>query len=171
MPHRKSVAITLFVIFSCSILFGAAEVVAQGPGKGKLQLSQSAFSTTYYRDDMRIQRDEFEQMLSAVPEAKSQYDSGKSMKVGGSILASIGGFCVGWPIGQKLGGEESPNWTLAAIGGAALVPAIILSVRGDNKIKGSINVYNDSIEAKQSSISNPLKIVLCNKGLLLTYSF
>jgi hypothetical protein len=93
------------------------------------------------------------------------------MRIAGNVLGFVGGFLLGWPIGQKIGGEESPNWTMAAVGGGILIPGIILDVKGKSKIKNAINTYNSSIGKSHSTLNSSLNFALCNKGVYITCSF
>lgn len=161
----------LFVVFSCSILFTTIDAIAQGPGSGKIIIIESFFGNKYQRNGSSLNNAELKRLLNTVPEAKEKFKSGKTMQLMGNILGGIGGFFVGYPIGQKIGGKESPDWTMAGIGGALILPGIILGAKGKSNVRNAIYIYNDSIGKSHSMLNNNLNIGLFNKGVYITYSF
>ncbi len=68
------------------------------------------------------------------------------------LVGFVGGFMIGWPLGQAIGGKQEPQWGLAA-GGAALliVGGIPLSVGFKKHVQKAMTIYNGKIMAPGSS--------------------
>lgn len=96
--------------------------------------------------------------------AKSNYDAA-------SVFGFIGGFCIGYPLGQALAGGE-PTWALAGVGAGMLVISIPLSNAYNKRAKNAIRMYNSEIsgaameEYKRSWV---LKAGITPSGVGLTH--
>jgi hypothetical protein len=58
------------------------------------------------------------------------------------ILAAAGGALVGWPLGQKIGGNQSPTWELAYAGAGAIVVAIPLEICALSSVNSAVQAHN-----------------------------
>jgi len=83
-------------------------------------------------------------------EAKKLMRSAKSNVQMGTILAGVGGFLIGWPVGSAIGGGE-PNWLLAAGGVLAAGIGLPLSNSGYKRAREAVRIYNNSLEKPTGS--------------------
>jgi len=171
VKFRLLVTLTVLVFVSCLLSGVVDSCFAQCLGDSRIQIQSGFFSTGYYCGSHKLTGPELEQLLSKVPGALEEYNSGKSMHVGASILQSIGGFLIGWPLGEAAAGAESPNWTMAAVGGGIAIPGIILEVLSNKHIRNAIDTYNSAIDKKTSMLKRSFRIGLSSRGLFVAYSF
>jgi len=59
--------------------------------------------------------------LSSCPTARDIYSSAKGMSTGGSLLAGIGGACLGWNVGNLIFPTTGPIPALWVVGGGCAV--------------------------------------------------
>ncbi len=115
----------------------------------RLNYKCSFWGHEFYIDNKKIRSREIKALLENNPEANNLYDSGQKTATGSTVLSSVGGFCVGWPLGQALAGNPQPSWLLAVIGGVLLIPGIALESLAGDKFKQAFEIYN-----QQSSDTN-----------------
>lgn len=68
--------------------------------------------TKFYKSDHLISKTEVRRIL-ANHEALGELNKGLSSQGTATALSTIGGVCIGWPIGAALGNAENPPWFLA----------------------------------------------------------
>ena len=83
-------------------------------------------------------------VMSTNPEAQKLMKSAKSGRSASNVLGFIGGILVGWSIGDAITSDE-PSWTPAIIGGGLILITIPISTGATNKMKKSIDIYNQGI--------------------------
>ena len=69
--------------------------------------------------------------------AKSNYDIG-------SVIGSVGGFLIGWPLGTLIGGGD-PNWAMAGVGVGLAVVSIPFYSAYNKHAKTAVRIYNDTL--------------------------
>jgi len=173
MSFKLLLAMILVALMSC-LLFGIIDdCMAQCSDKEKISIKSGFFSSGFYCGSHKLTGSELEQILSKAPGALEEYNSGKSMYIAASIIQIIGGSLIGWPVGQAAAGEESPNWTMAIIGGGIAIPGLILEVVSRRHIRNAIDKYNSTIDkndTKTSLLRRSFKVGLSNNGVFIEYS-
>lgn len=92
-----------------------------------------------------IDRDSMMEQLGQEPASKSDIGTAQSLAIFGSVLATVGGALLGWPIGEKLGGAENPHWGLAIAGGAMAAVALPMGFLSDSKVSQAVDSHNRSL--------------------------
>lgn len=87
-----------------------------------------------------------------------------------SVLSYAGGFCIGYPIGQALGGGE-PVWELAAVGAGLIAVAIPIANGVTKKMNNAVEVYNRGVRTTSFWDDKELKFQLTGNGLGLALRF
>jgi hypothetical protein len=124
-----------------------------------------------YQDKTIKKLSELESIMTDSPEALSQLGKAKGYFWPGLVMASVGGFMIGWPIGQAAAGAEDPKWELAAIGGGIGVVGIILGVVSDKYCKKAVDAYNASIEQSSDAKRLDIGLAFSQNGLNLLLKF
>jgi hypothetical protein len=115
---RKYFSAILLVIGSLTHAF------TQAPEQ--LQFTRSFLNAHFEQDSGMVRLRDVKKMVASNPEALTEFKKAKACHDGSTAFSVAGGFLIGWPLGEQFGGGD-PNWTLAAVGAALLVPAILLN--------------------------------------------
>jgi len=113
------------------------------------------------------------QMLSLMEKDSEEFElmsSGKSTGGLVTVLSTIGGGLIGWPLGTHIGGGE-PNWTLAYIGGALVVISIPFAIGADNNIKKAVEMHNEKQALTYNERTYDLKFFATSSGFGLSLQF
>lgn len=94
-----------------------------------------------------IDRDSMLEVLSSKPASADDAKRAKTLAFVSTVLAAAGGALIGYPLGQKLGGEE-PNWTLAYVGAGSAVASIPLAIWADSSVGSAVEAHNRSLGAQ-----------------------
>lgn len=83
--------------------------------------------------------------------AKAEYQAAKGNRDLGMVLSYAGGFMIGWPLGQAIGGGD-PNWVLAGVGAGLVILAIPLGSAYKKRTKKAVELYNNEKLQKPTEI-------------------
>ena len=113
-------------------------------------------------------------MLKTMESNKNAYELMKKAQTTNSlahVFAGVGGFLIGFPIGQSLGGGDA-NWALAGIGAGIATIGFTISSKAYKRANQAVELYNDSLDATSSNEFKPEFQVIANKnGVGLSMSF
>ncbi len=98
--------------------FVSCSAIAQT--NGKIEMKKDFFGYSFHQDSTELWPRDVLQVMEANPEAFQEFKKARANHAASGIFGAIGGFMIGWPIGQAIAGKDDPLWGLAA-GGAALV--------------------------------------------------
>lgn len=88
-----------------------------------------------------------------------------------SIIGSLGGGLVGFPIGTAIGGGDA-NWTLAGIGAGLVAISIPISSKANKNAKSAVELYNTSLNSTSYNEFKPkFKISANGTGIGLCITF
>jgi hypothetical protein len=110
------------------------------------------------------------EVLASNPEAYKEYLAAKYNSTPALILAGAGGFLIGWPLGQAIGGGE-PQWALAGAGAVLVGLSIPLSSAAKKRSIKAVEIYNQGVLKKQSKDPMSMKIVGGANGFGLVLNF
>jgi hypothetical protein len=87
-----------------------------------------------------------------------------------NVLASAGGFFIGYPIGTAIGGGK-PVWALAGIGCGLVIIALPLSSAASKNAKTAVDIYNANGRNLSFNRKYDLNLGLSTNGLSLKLRF
>lgn len=116
-------------------LFSSFHAFGQG-----LEIEESFFSTSYYKDGVSISQSKFKEYLYSNEESKNLYKAGKQYEVAAYIFSISSGVFLGTYLGQH---NRNTNNLYASLGSFAI--ALVLSDAANKKIKKSLRIYNNGI--------------------------
>lgn len=121
----------LFVLLSP---IASAQLIESVRGNGKAPFS-------YEGETLNLRT--LGEVLKADPEAYESYRKAKGAVVPASIISGVGGFLVGWQIGNALA-DNGRDFNIGPfLGGLGLVSiAVVLSSSSDRKISAAVNQFN-----------------------------
>ncbi|MFM7853266.1 MAG: hypothetical protein ACKO96_15415 [Flammeovirgaceae bacterium] len=134
-------------------------------GEKKLTMSKDFWGYKFYEGGNLISKQQVMQLLQSNPEAIKLFKEGNANLVPAGIFGFAGGFMIGWPIGESLGGKKDPKWGLAAGGLALVVVGAVFEKSFKKKINHSFDVYNNE------KVTSSLRISPAGTGFLITYTF
>lgn len=149
-------AIILFVLFG-QLGFAQSEK--------KLTLSKDFWGYKYLEGGNAISKQQAMRLLESNPEAIKLFKQGNSNLAPAGILGFAGGFMIGWPIGESLGGKKDPQWGLAAGGLALVIVGGVLEKSFQKKANQAFDLYN------QGTVTSYWKVGTNGTGISITYTF
>ncbi len=133
----------------------------------KIEKTFSGYKIT--QNDKRLTLKSLTNALRPNKEAYMLLKSAKSTHITAIIIAGIGGFAIGYPLGKSLRGGKT-NWALMGAGVGALGLSIPVSLSSNKKLEQAVEVYNSGL--KNTSYFKPkYKIIVNQKGLGLAINF
>jgi hypothetical protein len=88
-----------------------------------------------------------------------------------TFFAGVGGFMIGYPLGQAIGGKKDPEWALLGIGVGAAGIAIPFAITSHKKAKEAAALYNAGLKTTSFWDKKELKLRISNDGVGLALSF
>ena len=136
MGGKHLLSVLLLILYSCGSHAQQEDITAK-----------TSFwnGTKYYQSDERLTKTEVMNHLVTNQEALNLFKKGTGSQTASTVLGSIGGFLIGWPIGGAIAGQENPNWTLAAVGTGLVVIGIPIYSGGSKKINSALDLYNQKL--------------------------
>ena len=101
-----------------------------------ITLDTSFGTPRYQQDGHAINPSDMASKLDNEPDSAPYVKTSRALYVLGILAAAAGGAMLGVPLGQKAGGSNHPNWTLAGAGAATFgvsIPLMIGSVASMDK--------------------------------------
>jgi hypothetical protein len=72
----------------------------------------------------------------------------QTLSVVSIVLAGAGGVLIGWPLGEKIGGDPEPTWPLAYAGAGALALTIPVIVWEVTSVSSAVRAHNRALGAE-----------------------
>jgi hypothetical protein len=94
--------------------------ISMAQTSGKIEMKKDFFGYSFHQDSTELWPRDVLQVLEVNMEAFQEFKKARANHAASGIFSAVGGFMIGWPIGQAIAGKDDPLWGLAA-GGAALV--------------------------------------------------
>jgi hypothetical protein len=110
-----------------------------------ITINTSIWGITFRRDNKRLNINEVKNILETVTASSDELSIANSIQSTANLFGTIGGALIGWPIGQAIAGKKDINWSLAGIGGAILIPGMILQSNANRHYMNAVNNYNNRI--------------------------
>ena len=109
--------------------------------------------TEYQQEGKQLDAADLSDKLAKEPASADSVSAAKTYAVLGNILAAVGGFMIGWPIGQAIAGDSDPTWILAGIGGGLAVAGIPFAVASSNNFENAVDAHNESLKVRARSVA------------------
>lgn len=138
------------------------------------ELKRGLWTTHFYKDKKRVDGSIISFLLSDNKENQNLFDKGVRQEKSANYILGLGGFFMGWTIGNWIGGGDL-NYLTFGIGVANVgLIGIPMSMGGRKKITRAIDVYNTELIGIIPEIKAPnYKLFLVGDaggvGLMLTF--
>jgi hypothetical protein len=133
------------ILLSTLLLVIHSQSFAQAKDKS-MTMKNGFFGWQFYQNDQKLKMPEVVKMMESNPQASTYIKSARTNNTWSSVIGTIGGFMVGYPLGQAAGGGTA-NWTLAGIGGGLIVAAIPFSIKANKQAKNAVAAYNEGLKS------------------------
>ena len=139
------------------LLFFVTPVLADGYSgdqipRGKISHYRKKWNEKmqWYIGDLKVTADVVAAALESNPDAASDYSKAKAFYYPGTILAGLGGAALGWGIVAWAEGDKRIGmpFTFGGLGAGAI--SILLGYISGNYSKSAVEIYNKSIDSKNS---------------------
>jgi hypothetical protein len=116
--------------------------ISMAQTNGKIEMKKDFLGYTFHQDSTELLPKDVLQVMEVNKVAFQEFKKARANHAASGIFSAIGGFAIGWPIGQAIAGKDNPLWGLA-VGGAALV---FVGYSFDKTFKkratNALNIYN-----------------------------
>ena len=96
----------------------------------------------YTQDGHAIDVGDMGNQLEKEPLAKPSVSTSRALRVVAVLLSAAGGAMVGWPLGQKIGGESRPLWALAGVGAGTIALSIPFTIGSVASMDSAVAAHN-----------------------------
>lgn len=110
---------------------------------------------------------DFRQLLSKDKTSDKYYRNAQTLGGFANAFGYTGGFCIGYPIGQAIAGNQM-NWSLFSLGCGFVLLAIPISIAGNQKLKMAIDTYNGNLKPRTGLNQLDVKVGSTQNGIGLT---
>jgi hypothetical protein len=107
-----------------------------------ISIDSSPGGPRYTQDGHAIDVGDMGNQLAKEPLAASHVTTSRGLSIAAVLLAAAGGALIGWPLGQKIGGESKPTWALAGAGAGALVLSIPFTIGSVYSMDRAVDAHN-----------------------------
>jgi hypothetical protein len=156
----------MLVLFVTSLCF-AQETTEKAPIKSEKKWYGRIY--TYQVVQLRKLTDFYPIMENSL-EAVSQVKKARTNRGVAIGCSGVGGFLLGWPLGEALAGAQNPTWVLAAVGGGLAIVGIGFGVKSDKQLKKGVDIYNESI-SRSDADSYDVEIAFTANGINVNVRF
>ena len=165
---KKHIITLLLICFA----FGSSYAQNQDPTpEQEIEMKASLLGYRFFKDGQRLTWKELVEATEAVEEANLLIKKAKTQNLIVNISAGVGGFMIGFPIGQKINDYE-PTWELAYIGGAILIAGFPFAIKAFNNVNKGIDNYNIAASPSTGDRFQPEVFVINNQnGIGLSLRF
>ena len=141
----------LILIFTGLSLIQAQEIIVEKVSGGY----------KFVHMDKQLKMKDLVSVVSVNPEAAVYAEKAKSGYALSSGIAFVGGFMIGWPIGQAISGRDV-NWTIAAAGAGLVIIGIPVSSTAVKNAKEAVSIYNNSLGNDDFGYEIPKASIIIN---------
>jgi hypothetical protein len=141
------------VFITFVLLIAPFSIIAQEQSED-LSFKSGTLTYNYFVGDQSVSYAVFREMLTnRNEELANMFNAGKNLSMTGTVIGSVGAFCLGYDIGTRLAGGKG-NTTLLAGGGAVMGVGLILYYVGEGKMKKALTLCKN--EGNNTSLTiNP----------------
>jgi hypothetical protein len=107
-----------------------------------IDIDRGFFAARYKQGGRPIDPSDMRDRLEQRPESASDVKRAKVVGTIGVILGGVAGGLIGWPVGQKLAGQQHPLWPLAYAGAVTFAVAIPFGVWSDASLDRAVEEHN-----------------------------
>ncbi len=151
---------TLFgtIIFIVGFAFAAN---SQDTTKGSIDIQKVFGGYNFILEGQKLRINELVHILETNQPAHIKIKSARTDYSIATAVSMVGGFMVGWQLGNAVSGN-SVKWEMIALGSGVAIVAIPLTKRSMKKAVGAVKLYNESLTSN-TSYNNPFspEIKLC----------
>lgn len=130
---------------------------------------KKSLGTVYIQNGKMLKPKQLLELTKSNPVAYEAMLKAKKNQVPAAIFGSIGGFCIGYPLGAAISGSDM-NWTLLGVGAALTVISIPFSSAYNKNTSTAVKAYNEGLQ-KLSYKKVRLESMLSLRGLGLKATF
>lgn len=108
-------------------------------------VKKSSSGNLYYYGESQLTYEQLEVKLKTVPETIPAIKKAKRYSRFVPFFAFTGGFLIGYPLGEAIGGTEEPSWDLAVTGVIGLFLGNRFMKLTDKHYEKAVEIYNTNI--------------------------
>lgn len=140
---KKSMYCVLF-LFSCAVVFAQ-----------KIERIKS----TYIHNNKVLSLKDFQTIFISNQEATTLFKQAKTNYIVASIFGGVGGFFIGWYIGQAISNKRGAPGIFAIAGLTATGIGIPFYIGFNKNLKKAVAAYNESLDANGGELRQPLPTI------------
>lgn len=88
-----------------------------------------------------------------------------------TFFSFAGGFMIGYPLGEAIGGKKDPHWVMLGIGVGLVGVSIPFAITSHKKAKEAAELYNAGLKTTSFLNKKELRFIVSNNGVGLALRF
>jgi len=153
----------ILVLVLTGIFYSRAQQKSSIPSKESIEMKLKFLGYRFYQDGERLSWKELVDATERVEEANLLIKKAKTQRLISNLMAGVGGFITGIPIGQSIH-DDNPNWELAYIGGALFIVSFPISLKAFNNVNKGVDTYNIAVAPSAGYRFHPEVFVINNQN-------
>jgi hypothetical protein len=113
-----------------------------------IEVDSGFLSTRYTQQGQTLDRGDMLQKLEREADSASDASRARVLQIIATGLAAVGGALIGWPLGQKITGQD-PTWPLAYVGAGVVAVSLPLGIWADTSVASAVQAHNRRFETEQ----------------------
>ncbi len=111
---------------------------------GEITMKKDFWGFHFYQDGKQLYSTK-EVLLTMQPnqQAFEEFAKARSNYNASIFFSVVGGFMIGWPIGQSIGGGRDPQWGLVAGGAVLAIVGLSFEATFNKRATKALSIYND----------------------------
>ncbi|MEC7265674.1 MAG: hypothetical protein VXW38_18175 [Bacteroidota bacterium] len=158
----KNLVLSLSLVFF-SVGLAQAQQTSTPTSKESIEMKVKLLGYRFYQDGERLSWKELVDATERVEEANLLIKKAKTQRLISNLMAGVGGFITGIPIGQSIH-DDNPNWELAYIGGALFIVSLPISLKAFNNVNKGVDTYNIAVAPSVGYRFQPEVFVINNQN-------
>jgi hypothetical protein len=116
--------------------------IAMGQTNGKVEMKKDFLGYTFHQDSTELWPKDVLQIMEVNREAFQEFKKARANHAASGIFGAIGGFMIGWPIGQAVAGKD-PLWGLAGGGAVLVLAGYSFDKTFKRRANKALSIYNE----------------------------
>ncbi len=163
---KKALFLILVMTFA-NIAFTQEVQDFEGDDEQKITINENS----YYKHGIKLTYEQLKLAVFKNEESRALMSKAKSDASIASVFGYLGGFCIGYPLGQAIGGHEEVKWGVAGVGAGLLLIAIPIATGANKKVKKAVKIYNKSLDESSDEREVALELAPTQHGVGLVFRF
>ena len=110
-----------------------------------IEIHRGVLGAIYKQNGVAIDSNDMQDRIALDREAAPDVSKARKLTFVATALGAVGGALIGWPIGQKIAGDEDPIWPLAYAGAGTIALSIPFAIWSNASLNSAVETFNQHL--------------------------